>query len=57
MPRVALAVTAGGQGSMQTAIAAGTPVLGIPLHPEQDLNVALLQRLHAALPATPAPPG
>lgn len=53
MPRVALAVTAGGQGSMQTAMAAGAPVLGVPLHPEQDLNVALLHRLHAALPVAP----
>jgi UDP:flavonoid glycosyltransferase YjiC (YdhE family) len=53
MPRVALAVTAGGQGSMQTAMATGTPVLGIPMHPEQDLNVALLHRLHAALPVAP----
>lgn len=48
LPRVDLAVTAGGQGSLQTAMAAGTPVLAIPLQPEQDLNVALLARLGAA---------
>jgi UDP:flavonoid glycosyltransferase YjiC (YdhE family) len=48
MPRVDLAITAGGQGSVQTAMAAGTPVLGIPLQPEQDLNVALLERQGAA---------
>lgn len=48
MPRVNLAITAGGQGSVQTAMAAGTPVLGIPLQPEQDLNVALLERRGAA---------
>jgi UDP:flavonoid glycosyltransferase YjiC (YdhE family) len=48
MPRVDLAVTAGGQGSVQTAMAAGTPVLGIPLQPEQDLNVVLLERQGAA---------
>ncbi|HEX7745022.1 MAG TPA: nucleotide disphospho-sugar-binding domain-containing protein [Micromonosporaceae bacterium] len=48
MPRVDLAVTAGGQGSMQTAMAAGTPVLGLPLQPEQDLNIVLLERLGAA---------
>jgi UDP:flavonoid glycosyltransferase YjiC (YdhE family) len=48
MPRVDLAVTAGGQGSVQTAMAAGTPLLGIPLQPEQDLNVALLERQGAA---------
>jgi len=48
MPRVDLAVTAGGQGSVQTAMAAGTPLVGIPLQPEQDLNVALLERQGAA---------
>jgi UDP:flavonoid glycosyltransferase YjiC (YdhE family) len=48
MPRVDLAVTAGGQGSMQTAMAAGTSVLGLPLQPEQDLNIVLLERLGAA---------
>ncbi|WP_214104552.1 glycosyltransferase [Acrocarpospora catenulata] len=53
MPRVTLAVTAGGQGSMQTAMAMGTPVIGIPLQLEQDLNVALLQRHHAALLVAP----
>ncbi|MEH1124213.1 glycosyltransferase [Micromonospora sp. CPCC 206061] len=54
MPRVALAVTAGGQGSVQTAMAAGTPVLGVPLQPEQDLNLALLERLGAGRRTTPA---
>jgi len=44
MPRVALAVTAGGQGSVQTAMACGTPVLGVPLQPEQDLNVHLVEK-------------
>ena len=48
MPRVDLAVTAGGQGSVQTAMAAGTPVLAIPLQPEQDLNVVLLERQRLA---------
>ncbi len=48
MPRVDLAITAGGQGSVQTAMASGTPVLGIPLQPEQDLNVVLLERQGAA---------
>ena len=48
MPHVDLAVTAGGQGSVQTAMAAGTPVLGIALQPEQDLNVVLLERQGAA---------
>lgn len=48
MPHAALAVTAGGQGSVQTAMAAGTPLLGLPLQPEQDLNVSLLERRGAA---------
>jgi UDP:flavonoid glycosyltransferase YjiC (YdhE family) len=48
MPQVDLAVTTGGQGSTQTAMASGTPLLGIPLHIEQDLNIALLERLGAA---------
>ncbi|GGN95455.1 hypothetical protein GCM10010112_85710 [Actinoplanes lobatus] len=44
MPRADLAVTAGGQGSVQTAMAAGTPLLGVPLQMEQDLNLALVER-------------
>lgn len=53
MPRVDLAVTTGGQGSVQTAMAGGTPLLGIPLHVEQDLNVALVERLGAARHVAP----
>ena len=49
MPRVDLAITAGGQGSVQCAMAAGTPLIGIPLQPEQDTNVHLLQQRGAAL--------
>ncbi len=48
MPRVDLAITAGGQGSVQCAMAAGTPLIGIPLQPEQDANVHLLERKGAA---------
>ena len=48
MPRVDLAITAGGQGSVQCAMAAGTPLIGIPLQPEQDTNVHLLQQKGAA---------
>ncbi len=44
VPRVALMVAAGGHGSLQTAVAAGTPFLGIPLQPEQDTNVVLAER-------------
>jgi UDP:flavonoid glycosyltransferase YjiC (YdhE family) len=55
MPQVDLAVTTGGQGSVQTAMAGGAPLLGIPLHIEQDLNVALVERQGAARHV--APPG
>lgn len=44
MPRADVAVTAGGQGSMQCAMACGTPVVALPLHPEQDLNASLVER-------------
>lgn len=52
-PRVDVGVVAGGQGSVQTAMASGTPVVGIPLQPEQDWNVVALARLGAAVRATP----
>jgi UDP:flavonoid glycosyltransferase YjiC (YdhE family) len=55
MPQVDLAVTTGGQGSVQTAMAGGAPLVGIPLHIEQDLNVALVERQGAARHV--APPG
>jgi UDP:flavonoid glycosyltransferase YjiC (YdhE family) len=48
MPRVDFVVTAGGQGSMQCAMAAGTPAIGIPLQPEQDTNVHMLELRGAA---------
>jgi UDP:flavonoid glycosyltransferase YjiC (YdhE family) len=48
MPRVDLAVTAGGQGSVQTALASGVPLIGVPLQPEQDANVASAERAGAA---------
>lgn len=44
MPRVDLAVTTGGQGSVQCAMAAGTPLIALPLHPEQDFNGQLIER-------------
>lgn len=53
MPRVDLAVTMGGQGTVQTAMASGTPVIGIPLHPEQELNVDLAARHGAGLAIAP----
>ncbi|WP_161962411.1 glycosyltransferase [Nocardioides speluncae] len=54
MPQVDLAVVTGGQGSVQTAMAAGTPVLGVPLQLEQQLNLALLSRLGAARAVPPS---
>ncbi len=53
MPSVDVAVTMGGQGSVQTAMASGTPVIGIPLHPEQELNVDLAVRHGAGLAMAP----
>jgi len=44
MPRVDLAVTAGGQGSVQCAMGSGTPIVALPLHPEQDLNASLIEK-------------
>ncbi len=49
MPLMDLAIIHGGQGSVQTAIDSGTPVIGIPLHVEQGLNVAMLERHGAGI--------
>jgi UDP:flavonoid glycosyltransferase YjiC (YdhE family) len=46
-------VTTGGQGSVQTATASGMPLVGIPLQPEQDLNVHLVERQGMALRVAP----
>ena len=48
MPRVDLAVTTAGQGSLQCAMASGLPVIGIPLHLEQDANIHFLVQRGAA---------
>ncbi|MDX2092097.1 MAG: hypothetical protein SFX73_29805 [Kofleriaceae bacterium] len=53
MPRVAAAVIMGGQGSVQTAMASGTPFVGMPYHGEQELNVALAERQGMALRMSP----
>ena len=53
MPRVQVAVTMGGQGTVQTAMASGTPLVGLPLHPEQELNVDLAARHGMALAVAP----
>lgn len=44
MPRVDVVVCMGGQGTVQCAMASGVPLVGIPLHPEQELNVDLAVR-------------
>lgn len=57
MPRAAAAVIMGGQGTVQTAMASATPFVGLPLHPEQELNVAVAERLGCALRLPPASAG
>ena len=54
MPRVDAAVIMGGQGSVQTAMASGTPFIGLPYHGEQELNVAVAERLGMAIRMKPA---
>jgi len=53
MPRVDAVVCRGGQGTVQTAMASGTPLIGIPLHPEQELNVDLAARHGMGLAMAP----
>lgn len=48
MARAALVVGAGGQGTLQSAMANGVPLLAMPLQPEQDTNIALAERRGAA---------
>jgi UDP:flavonoid glycosyltransferase YjiC (YdhE family) len=48
MPRCDVAVIAGGQGSVQTAMASGVPFVGVPLQPEQDFNIVEMERHGAA---------
>lgn len=44
-----LAITYGGQGTIQTAIAGGTPIIGFPLQPEQNFNLKRVSDLGAGL--------
>ena len=53
MPRVDLVVIMGGQGSVSTAMASGTPLIGLPYHGEQELNVALAERQGVGLRMAP----
>jgi len=49
MPLVDVAIIHGGQGSVQTSINSGTPIIGIPLHVEQGLNIAMVERHGAGI--------
>jgi len=53
MPKANVAVVMGGQGSVQTAMTSGTPLIGFPLHGEQELNVALAARQGMAIAISP----
>ena len=44
MPFCDAAVIHGGQGTVQTAIASGLPFVGIPLQPEQNANLKIIER-------------
>jgi UDP:flavonoid glycosyltransferase YjiC (YdhE family) len=48
-PLADIALTHGGAGTVQTAIHAGTPLVGIPMHLEQTGNLALVTRQGAGL--------
>lgn len=53
MPAVDAVVCMGGQGTVQTAMVSGTPLVGVPLHPEQELNVDLAVRQGMGLAVAP----
>jgi UDP:flavonoid glycosyltransferase YjiC (YdhE family) len=48
-PLADIAITHGGAGTVQTAIHAGTPLVGIPMHLEQTGNISLVTRQNAGL--------
>ena len=48
-PLADIAITHGGAGTVQTAIHAGTPLVGIPMHLEQAGNISLVQRQYAGI--------
>ena len=48
-PLADIAITPGGAGTVQTAIHAGTPLVGIPMHLEQTGNLSLVTRQGAGL--------
>ena len=44
MPLCDAAIIHGGQGTIQTAIASSTPFVGIPLQPEQNVNLKIIEQ-------------
>ncbi len=49
MPLCDIAVIHGGQGSIQAAVSAGTPIIGFPIQPEQNFNLKLIERHGAGI--------
>ncbi|PIP12351.1 MAG: hypothetical protein COX49_06080 [bacterium (Candidatus Stahlbacteria) CG23_combo_of_CG06-09_8_20_14_all_40_9] len=49
MPLVDVAIIHGGQGSVQSAVASGVPVVGFPLQPEQKFNLKMIERHGAGI--------
>lgn len=49
MPLCDAAIIHGGQGTVQTAIGSGTPFVGIPLQPEQNVNLKIVERRGGSL--------
>ncbi|MFX0066633.1 MAG: glycosyltransferase [Candidatus Hermodarchaeota archaeon] len=49
MPLVDLVIIHGGQGSIQSAVTAGVPILGFPLHIEQNFNLKMIERHGAGI--------
>jgi UDP:flavonoid glycosyltransferase YjiC (YdhE family) len=49
MPLCDLAIIHGGQGSIQTAIASGIPLIGFPIQPEQNFNLSQVESHGAGL--------
>ncbi len=53
MPLVDLAIIHGGQGSVQTAIASGAPLIGFSLQAEQRFNLKMIERHGAGIWLSP----
>lgn len=57
MPRVDVAITTAGQGSLQSAMAAGTPVVGCPCNPSRTSTSSCCSGAAPGCGLRPAPPG